>query len=311
MMRPRKWLNLAPEPPSAGKQKLADPHLVRRRWLLVTGALLIAGAALWPVGLGAGFDHMRRDIVTAGYLRAAQTAAQARPVQRERALACLRRALRVAPDPDRFAGEAANLFLVLRAYPEAYQWFSRIPVSAGLTRISQAQCLFMMGQPRRAEELLAQAVIEVVRLRGTGGMPDELYSLTLNNAGYVLALAGRDLTEARAYVNRALEVSPLLPAYLDSLGWVAYRQGQLQEAAFYLERAVRQNGGPEDPEMLYHLGACYARQGRVQAARQVLRRCLALDPSLGEARRLLDGLRQVLPPPAFAESTDKRAVAGA
>ena len=50
--------------------------------------------------------------------------------------------------------------------------------------------------------------------------PDD--ALVLNNYAYLLAQAGVRLGEALLMVERALELSPDNPSYLDTKGWVYY-----------------------------------------------------------------------------------------
>jgi predicted Zn-dependent protease len=160
----------------------------------------------------------------------------------------------------------------------------------------------MSGQPEQGEAVLAEALAEVVRERDAGRLSGPVYALVLNNAGYALALAGRDLPGAQQCVARALASSPLQPAFIDSMGWVEYRLGHFQDAAFYLERGVRLELPREDAEMHYHLGMAYVKLGKLRAAHRALTRCLQLDPSWSEARRELHGLQQVLPLPAIART---------
>ncbi len=76
-----------------------------------------------------------------------------------------------------------------------------------------------------------------------------------NFLGYILADHGRELSEARGLIERALEQDPLNGAYVDSFGWVLYRLGRLSEARTQLERAVRLTDG--DPVVREHLGDVY------------------------------------------------------
>ncbi len=82
----------------------------------------------------------------------------------------------------------------------------------------------------------------------------------LNYLGFLLADQGRSLDEAVRLVQRALEVDPGNPAYLDSLGWAYYRLGELQEAERYLTPAARQL--PRNAVVQDHLGDVFAGLGR-------------------------------------------------
>ncbi|MFY0990847.1 tetratricopeptide repeat protein [Halomonas sp. C05BenzN] len=61
----------------------------------------------------------------------------------------------------------------------------------------------------------------------------------LNALGYTLADLGIEgrLEEARAMIERALELEPGSPAIMDSMGWVLFRLGEPERALPWLERA--------------------------------------------------------------------------
>ena len=86
----------------------------------------------------------------------------------------------------------------------------------------------------------------------------------LNYYGYMLADRGVRLDEAHDLVQRALDVEPLNGAYLDSLGWVYFKQNKLEEAESLLRKAVERE--PHDPTIRSHLGDVYAKQGRMDQA---------------------------------------------
>jgi predicted Zn-dependent protease len=295
---------LTPEPPPAGRVKLADPRASLRRWFFVLVLTTAALGALWSRGVGSAFDEMRCDVVAAGYLDAAERHAASRPVQREAALHDLQRAMVAATDKPQYVERAAQLYLGLRAYTEARTWLSSQPSPGPLLKVSLGQCLLMSGQPEQGATILTAGLAEAVRERDTGGISGAEYALVLNNAGYALALAGRDLPQAQECVGRALASAPLQPAFVDSMGWVEYRLGHFQDAAFYLERAARLEFPQDDAEMQYHLGMAYVKLGKLRGAHRALTRCLELDPSWSEARQELHGLQQLLPPPAIARTDD-------
>ena len=86
----------------------------------------------------------------------------------------------------------------------------------------------------------------------------------LNYLGYMLADRGTRLNEAVDMIKKALEQDPQNGAYLDSLGWAYYKQGNLQEAVDNLKRA--QERTPRDATIHDHLGDVYAKQGNLKSA---------------------------------------------
>ena len=114
-------------------------------------------------------------------------------------------------------------------------------------------------------------------------------AMALNALGYTLADRTGRLDEARALVKRALEVAPGEPAYVDSLGWVEYRAGNLEAAVALLEEAYE--GFPND-EVAAHLGEALWMSGEEVRARAVWFEALEYEQSSdvlhGTLRRLLD-----------------------
>ena len=94
----------------------------------------------------------------------------------------------------------------------------------------------------------------------------------LNFIGYTLADHGEQLEEAERLVRRALAIHPDSGAYLDSLGWVQFRRGDMVRATSTLERAVELE--PEEPTILEHLGDAYGGASRRDAAVGAYRRAL-------------------------------------
>ena len=58
--------------------------------------------------------------------------------------------------------------------------------------------------------------------------PDNVTSL--NGLGYVLACQDKDLTKALSLCKKAVDSSPNSAACLDSLGWVYYKLGMIEDA---------------------------------------------------------------------------------
>jgi len=86
----------------------------------------------------------------------------------------------------------------------------------------------------------------------------------LNYLGYMLADRNQRLDEAQQLINKALELDPQNGAYLDSLGWVYFRQNRLDAAEDQLRRALDRIGN--DPTVHDHLGDVLNKQGKVKEA---------------------------------------------
>lgn len=317
------WLRFpsAPAPPEEGLIKLADPRRLRQRWRLFFIFLTLCVLISWPLGLRSILHQLRRELVAVSYMRLADRQAHSVPVRRAQALALLKRAVAIAPNRPEIRQAAIQLFIELRAYPEAaslleqaqpprfssaLESFSSNSPTDLFWQISRAQCLLMTDQRPEGEKLLREVKTKIYTARFRQLLPDPLYALLLNNVAYVKALAELDLEEALQMAQEAVRLQPLQPAYIDSLGWIEYLLGDYQEASFYLERAVRLALPEENAEMYYHLGTTYARLGAKAKARWALQRCLALDPSFEEAQEELRALGRELPLPYWALDSAQR-----
>ena len=88
----------------------------------------------------------------------------------------------------------------------------------------------------------------------------------LNALGYTLADRTSRYNEALEYINRAAELQPDEPAILDSLGWVSYRQGRMDDAIKWLSRAFEKL---EDAEIAAHYGEVLWHSNQKDKAREV------------------------------------------
>jgi len=93
----------------------------------------------------------------------------------------------------------------------------------------------------------------------------------LNDLGYIWADRNMRLKRAFRMIQKAVQADPNNPAYRDSLGWVLFRQGRLEEALTELEKAAQ---AEPDPVILDHLGDVYKASGKVPEARESWQRAL-------------------------------------
>jgi len=82
----------------------------------------------------------------------------------------------------------------------------------------------------------------------------------LNYYGYMLGDLGTRLDEAEELVRRALKDEPYNGAYLDSLGWIYFKQNKLADAEATLRMAEERES--HDATIHSHLGDVYAKTGR-------------------------------------------------
>ncbi|MGC2540263.1 MAG: tetratricopeptide repeat protein, partial [Candidatus Sulfotelmatobacter sp.] len=135
-------------------------------------------------------------------------------------------------------------------------------------------------------------------------------ALLLNNVAYELAEAGTNLTEALGYSQRSvkeveersqkvdiekiqkadLQLSAMIGAYWDTLGWIYFKVGDLARAESYLNSAWRltQDGLVGD-----HLGQVYEREQKLPAALHMYNLALEANPRLVDTASRMRNLAHV------------------
>ena len=135
----------------------------------------------------------------------------------------------------------------------------------------------MLDDLKRAEVYLRRAI----ELSSEDELPD-----AYNALGYLYAEQGIRLDEAAKLVLRALKSSPTSGAYLDSLGFIYFKQGKLDAAIENLELALHYL--PDTPEILLHLADAYLQKGLKEKALQTLEQAIRLEPDNAEVRQKFD-----------------------
>jgi tetratricopeptide (TPR) repeat protein len=100
-----------------------------------------------------------------------------------------------------------------------------------------------------AEKVGNAAEMEKILRQIIANKPD--YHHAYNALGYYLADRAQRLPEAKQLIQKALEYSPNDPYIMDSLGWVEFRSGNLEDALRILRNAYQ---AKSDPEISAHLG---------------------------------------------------------
>ena len=166
--------------------------------------------------------------------------------------------------------KAVRTFTGILAVDDKY-----VPALSGIGMAYQ-----MQDDVKRAETYLRRAI----ELSAEDELPD-----AYNALGYLYAEQGINLDEAAALVRRALKSVPKSGAYLDSLGFIYFKQGKLDAAIENLEQALHYL--PDTPEILIHLAEAYLGKGLKQKALQTLEQAVLLEPNNAELRQRLDAVK--------------------
>ncbi|MEN8177361.1 MAG: tetratricopeptide repeat protein [Pseudomonadota bacterium] len=97
----------------------------------------------------------------------------------------------------------------------------------------------------------------------------------LNALGYTLADQTGRLGEAKQFIQRALTLKPDSPAILDSMGWVEFRLGNLEDALKFLQQAAKFS---PDAEIASHLGEVLWHMDKKNQALKVWQKANELEP---------------------------------
>ena len=149
-----------------------------------------------------------------------------------------------------------------------------------------------------AERIDRLDVLEADLRRVIKMKPD--YAHAYNALGYTLAEKTDRLAEAKDLIEKAHKLSPDDPFIVDSLGWVHYRLGMVQEALKHLQSAY--NARP-DPEIAAHLGEVLWKSGQRDAAQKVWRAALTENPN---HETLIAVMQKFRPSPLAAEPARAR-----
>jgi tetratricopeptide (TPR) repeat protein len=109
-----------------------------------------------------------------------------------------------------------------------------------------------------------------------------------NALGYSLAERNVRLPEALALIDKALKMAPGDPFIMDSMGWVQYRLGNLDEAEANLRKAYALRG---DVDIAVHLGEVLWQKGKKADAQKLWREARAKDPKNDTLRSTLARLQ--------------------
>ena len=192
--------------------------------------------------------------------------------------------LKLTPDDTELSLLLARSLVGLGRIPEAQ---ATLLTAAGRD-VSSPVPVLMLGdlQVSRGEYLAAIKSYEEVLLR----VPDHV--LAMNNIAQLTADHGYELDRAATLASRLYAKYPKDPAVVDTLGWVLFKQGKLEEALPLLQFAAV--GAPNNPAHRYHYGTALLKEGQTAAGLKELEAALKISKDFDgadKARALLGGKR--------------------
>ena len=103
----------------------------------------------------------------------------------------------------------------------------------------------------------------------------------MNYLGFMWADRGEHLDKADELIRKANELQPDIAAYVDSLGWLLFKQGKFSDALRELTRAEQllKEVEPDDAEILDHLAQTHDKLGQRAMAEKYWKRVLDLKPT--------------------------------
>jgi tetratricopeptide (TPR) repeat protein len=201
-------------------------------------------------------------------------------------------------------GKLDEARLLIRSQPEKSAADARLKITAEVQLLRDSQ------QYKAAYELLTQAasrnpddldlMYDMAMVAEKLGKVDEMerllrsiiaskpdYHHAYNALGFSLAERGTRLAEARQLILKSLEFAPGDPFITDSLGWVEFRSGNLEEARRILQGAFDTK---PDTEIAAHLGEVLWTMGRRDEALRIWKEGAKIN---AENETLLETLKRL------------------
>jgi tetratricopeptide (TPR) repeat protein len=191
----------------------------------------------------------------------------------------------------------------VKVLTEARQHFSRTPEIAYYLAVAQREAKHSQEAVATFEEALHEAELEGAEITNArfyfdygaaaeqAGLYDKAADLfrksiaidpanaadAYNYLAYMWAEHNMRLDEAEQMIKLALQAEPNNGAYIDTLGWLEYRQGKFDQALVDLLRAA-QKLTRDDPVVFEHIGDTFAKMNKVAQALDAWQKALNLDP---------------------------------
>jgi tetratricopeptide (TPR) repeat protein len=177
--------------------------------------------------------------------------------------------------PERGPGDArAKLLAEAQVLREVKQWSEAYAVLQAANQRFPNDADLLYEQAMMAEKIDQLDAMEALLRQVIVLKPDHAHAY--NALGYSLADRNLRLAEAKALIERALQLTPGDPFITDSLGWVEFRLGNRDEALRLLRQAYKAR---PDAEIGAHLGEVLWALGQQEEARRIWAEASSRDAS--------------------------------
>ncbi|MDT9000213.1 tetratricopeptide repeat protein [Paucibacter sp. APW11] len=173
---------------------------------------------------------------------------------------------------------------------EAQQWAAAYELLQRANEALSDDADMIYEQSMMAEKLGRNEEMEALLRRVMVLRPEHFHAY--NALGYSLADRKQRLDEARELIIKALSFAPKEPFILDSMGWVEYRQGKLDDAITYLRQAFASR---PDAEIAAHLGEVLWVSGQREEAQRIWTEGAKRDPKNEALRETQKRLKSAKP----------------
>ncbi len=183
----------------------------------------------------------------------------------------------------KYPGDERLLSLYSAALSSQNKWREAVPALRALAErdTTDTDRLFDFGAGLERAGEFDSAVVVFKRLLAI----NRHHADALNYLGFMYADRNVHLAEAESLLTEAVRIEPRNAAFLDSMGWLFFRQGRYQEAKQHLSDAIEIDDSVA--EMHVHLGDVLSALGDRDKAREAYRAALRLDPANRTVERKL------------------------
>jgi tetratricopeptide (TPR) repeat protein len=193
-------------------------------------------------------------------------------------------------DALRYSSTPSEQIVSYNQIGDAYRYLEKLDESIAAFRKAKSLgglpnpvLAMVFGDKGQVEEEIAEyrAVLQVY--------PD--MAVALNNLAYAYSLRGEHLDEALGMAMRAVNAERGNSSYVDTLAWVYFKRGMLEDAEETMVDALQQEGGVH-PTLREHLGEVMDARGDWSGERRELRKLMSGELTPSQLVRMKELLRK-------------------